>query len=199
MFFNPPRKVIIAMSEENKNVEAEPHTTQCPNDDGNKPKRDRSGRFVSKTPKPNLDGETVKIRIIKDEKPLPPKDFSGRLEDEKEHTAISFIRSVVAHKPKVIDIDGEKFYDRKVVARILAKYEDEKKKRIFGDKLWSEIFHQEKLVVDEYQKRWKRCRRERNFWFVMAMAYVIMFLSLLIPSLSKGEAAEAPQTTMVAE
>lgn len=85
-------------------------------------RRDAKGHFISNSTKPighksskdredkALDQNTVTINIVKDKKPLPPKDFEGRLEDAKERTAISFIRSVIARQAKCINIDGRKYY-----------------------------------------------------------------------------------------
>ena len=76
-----------------------------PNPNGTKKHRSKKGSL-----KKEIEDNTVKIKIVKEEKPLPPKDFEGKLEDANERTAINFIRSIIAHKPKRIDIDGIKYY-----------------------------------------------------------------------------------------
>lgn len=86
------------------------------------PKTNKGDATVAK--QPVADEETVKIRIVKEEKPLPPKDFEGKLEDVKERTAITFIRSVAARKPKVIEIDHEKYVHGDVFAEQTLKLQN---------------------------------------------------------------------------
>ena len=91
--------------------------------------RDEKGHFVSangkKTKKPNKqkaeDNNTVKIKIIKQEEPLPPRDFEGRLEDMKERTATQFIKSVCRRKPRRISIDGNNYYSQEVVDELVGE------------------------------------------------------------------------------
>ena len=66
--------------------------------------RDNKGRFIPKNKnthnrkdknpsiKKDIDENTVKIRIIKEKKPLPPKEFEGKLEDEKDSPKVIEIR-----------------------------------------------------------------------------------------------------------
>ena len=91
--------------------------------------RDEKGHFVSangkkvkKPSKQNVEDENiVKIKIIKKEEPLPPKDFEGKLEDMKERTATQFIKSVCRRKPRRISIDGNLYYSQAVVDELVGE------------------------------------------------------------------------------
>lgn len=112
-------------SEKTETASAEPKGTV----DASGRIRDEKGHFVSadgtkqkKSRKPKTDdGNTVKIRIVKEKEPLPPKDFAGKLEDMKERTATQFIKSVCLRKPRRISIDGNLYYSQAVVDELVGE------------------------------------------------------------------------------
>lgn len=142
VIFTNARDRRIAMADENNASElksGEPEDKPIEENAGER-HRDAKGHFLpnpngkSKRPhrkkhslKRDLDENTVKIHILKEDKPLPPKDFEGKLEDEKERTAINFIRSIIANKPKRIDIDGVHYYSTAVVGLFAKAFEEERK------------------------------------------------------------------------
>jgi transposase len=81
------------------------------------PKKD-SPKTEAKSKKKPIDENTVEIKIVKESKPLPSKEFEGKFEDIKEHTAISFIRAVLANEPDCINIDGRKYYRNNILKNI---------------------------------------------------------------------------------
>lgn len=101
--------------------------------------RDERGHFLPNPDKPcqhdkkpkrtrkqKEDENTVKIRIVKDEVEPPERDFASRLEDIKERTATNFIKSICFHKPRVISIDGMKYYSEEAMEELVKKYEEAK-------------------------------------------------------------------------
>lgn len=101
--------------------------------------RDEKGHFLPNPDKPcqhdkkpkrtrkqKEDENTVKIRIVKDEVEPPERDFASRLEDIKERTATNFIKSICFHKPRVISIDGMKYYSEEAMEELVKKYEEAK-------------------------------------------------------------------------
>lgn len=61
------------------------------------------------------DSNTVKFKIVKEKKPSVPKEIVGKLNDMNEHYASRFIQSIIVNDPDSIDINGKKYYGKKVV------------------------------------------------------------------------------------
>ena len=163
------------MTEEHKVEELKPKaaesdtpvydTNQKPTVDASRRLRDEKGHFL---PNPNsigkrrpkklslkkeLDENTVKIKIVKEEKPLPPKEFEGRLEDARERTAISFIRSIIAHRPRRIDFDGQKYFSEEILNRLSKAYNREVEKNVVAHNVIAKV----KEAFSEVEIKFTEC------------------------------------------
>ena len=122
-----------------------------------------------------VDDNTVTIHIVKEKKPLPPKDFSGKLEDLKERTAIRFIRSVAARKPMVVKIDGLKYYSEAVFNKeceeSMAKEEQLKS--------CTELMAKGVEVVAEARMIAERLYKSRKMWKAIAFGMMIGWVTAL--------------------
>lgn len=148
-----------------------------------------------KTSKDQSNDNTVKIHIIKEKKPLPPREFEGKLEDVKERTAINFINSVVANQPKCINIDGQKYYSSEVMgwlekkllnSRIMNKESAEALKKSL------EIMNDIGGVASELEKKLEKALFWKNLWRSLTIGCIIG--TILLPIANKvffGKKAEA--------
>ena len=123
-----------------------------------------------------IDDNTVKIHIVKEEKPLPPKDFEGKLEDVKERTAINFIRSIIANKPKCIDIDGQKFYREEIVGTISNKLRETRKLNSEAEEALNKCLETMKDMADvtnDMEKALHKVTFSRTCWRAIAIGLAI--------------------------
>ena len=82
-----------------------------------------SGRYDGKPPKEvspeaKEDPNVVKIKVVREQKPKPPKNIVGKLNDMKERYASRFITSVIENNPPKLDIDGHKYYSDKYIKQL---------------------------------------------------------------------------------
>lgn len=150
--------------------------------------RDKKGHFLSakgaSEKKPSSsDGETVKIRIVKDKEPKQPKDFKGRLDDIKERLATRFIKSVIANKPRHIVIDGITYHSDTVLDEILAGWDkteelvkEQGKCLAKGDKIISNGLS----LMNLLDKRLSRVTTSRNRWRMFGLGMSIGFIGCVI-------------------
>lgn len=152
--------------------------------------RDEKGHFLpnpdkkpKRTRKQKDDANTVKIRIVKDEVPAPDKEYEGRLEDMKERTATNFIKSVCYHKPRVINIDGLRYYSQAVVENLKQKLTDERLDGIRGletlNKTTDALKKTSNTLVDCFNSA-QKVRRSRFIWRCIAIASVVTLISFCI-------------------
>lgn len=134
-----------------------------------------------------IDDNTVKIHIVKEEKPLPPKDFEGKLEDVKERTAINFIRSIIANKPKCIDIDGQKYYREEIVGIISNKLRETRKLNSEAEEALNKCLDTMKDMADvanDMEKALQKVTFSRTCWRAIAIGLVIgTILVSILPSI----------------
>lgn len=195
------------MSEENKAEATKPESaaSEIPVHDANKKSavdasgrlRDEKGHFLTSSPdgksrkhtkkkstlKKEIDENTVKIRIVKEEKPLPPKEFEGKLEDEKERTAISFIRSIIANKPKRIDIDGTRYYAADILVRfgVALKKERELNKEAetlieaanTALKVANEELEESNKFSENIERSYDKLYKRKTIWKCLAIGLVV--------------------------
>lgn len=193
------------MSEENKTEATKPESAESEtpkHDTGKKPTVDASGRLRDEKghflPNPNstekrrqkksslkkeIDENTVKIRIVKEEKPLPPKDFEGKLEDEKERTAISFIRSIIANKPKRIDIDGTRYDAADILVRCCVALKKERELNKEAEtlieaantalKVANEDLEESKEFSENIERSYYKLYLRKTIWKSLAIGLVI--------------------------
>lgn len=151
--------------------------------------RDKKGHFIPKKEAPEKkatkpsDGETVKIRIVKDKEPKQPKDFKGRLDDIKERLATRFIKSVIANKPRHIVIDGIMYHSDTVLDEILAGWDkteelvkEQGKCLAKGDKVISNGLS----LMNLLDKRLSRVTTSRNRWRMFGLGMSIGFIGCVI-------------------
>lgn len=162
--------------------------------------RDEKGHFLpnpnknpKRTSKVKEDANTVKIRIVKDEVPAPGKDFEGRLEDMKERTATNFLKSVCYHKPRVINIDGLRYYSQAVVENLKQKLTDERLDGVRGletlNKTMEALKKTSKTLEDCFDSA-QRVRRSLFIWRCIAIASVVTLISFCVTTaIAKWNAA----------
>ena len=201
-------------NEQDVNNQEQPNMT----DDKNTKKRlrDEKGHFTSsegtactheKTTKPNRkkkeeeDSNTVKIRIIKDEEPLPPKDFEGRLDDIKERTAINFIKSVCRRNPRCISIDGKLYYSNEEHERLQKLLAEEKECReieIKAVKGINDLMEQGIETINFLESILKKVKRSRFIWRSIAIGVTAAFLcSAVFRAISKN--SQQPESNQPAQ
>lgn len=152
--------------------------------------RDEKGHFLSnpdkkpkRTRKPKDDANTVKIRIVKDEVPAPGKDFEGRLEDMKERTATNFLKSVCYHKPRVINIDGLRYYSQDVVENLKQKLTDERLDGVIGLETLNQAMDALKKtskMLEDCLDSAQRVRKSRFIWRSIAIGTLAALISFAI-------------------
>lgn len=160
-------------------------------DNANTSKRDEKGHFVSgksKAKNPiNQDGKgaeskdenMVKIKIVKEKEPLPPRDFAGKLEDFKERTATQFIKSVCRRKPRKISIDDNFYYSQDVVDEIIGETieKDDALQEVAEllEKAKNSLMKGINLEVQLF-KQIEAVRRSRLIWRSVAIGLLATFL-----------------------
>lgn len=173
--------------EDNKKIDTneQPEMNESKKDETNKRLRDEKGHFISSKKK---DGATekaqadnvVKIKVIKDKEPLPPRSFEGKLEDARERTATNFIKSVIRRKPSKISIDGEVYYSEAVYDDVKCKLDVEKESSARGiavlQKSMETILKTEKCLEVSYDTC-QRLRQSKFWWRNIAITAIIMFLT----------------------
>ena len=192
--------------DENKNSDVEQTRigigTSSEEDKANAPKpcRDEKGHFISNTNKPSSstkktgksrkqkeeeaakeeDENTVKIKIVKDEEPLPAKEFAGRLEDMKERTASNFIKSVARRKPRRISIDDHSYYAKEVLDDVTKKYVRERYSNIQSIdvlKKAMDALSTTEGVLETYVKEHHVLRKSRFAWRSVACFLIGIMLA----------------------
>lgn len=189
---------------------------QKQNEQENKlPQRDSKGHFAKRTNKnpSNLkkkceteDDGTVKIRIVKDKKPLPPKDFEGRLEDIKERAAIGFIRSVAARRPNKIAIDGIVYLKSEYANQKVKDVADERDmiyKRLTKNcdllKQSADVMEEQNDFIEREIQTNNRLRRSLWIWRGIAIGAIVCFVSYFgCKAIDKYNASKATQNTVQA-
>lgn len=163
----------------------------------NKRLRDDKGHFLpnpdktcthkpARKPKKQKDDEnTVKIRIIKEEQPLPEKEYEGKLEDLKERTASNFIKAVSIRKPRCISIDGNMYYAKSEVDSLRESLSDEKgsNESALGTlKKMHDCIKTATETIEALDADRTRVYRSRNLWRGIAFGTLAAFLSFVIGS-----------------
>ena len=163
----------------------------------NKRLRDDKGHFLpspdktcthkpSRKPKKQKEDEnTVKIRIIKEEQPLPEKEYEGKLEDVKERTASNFIKAVSIRKPRCISIDGNMYYAKSIVDSLRNSLNDEKESNesALGTlKKMHDCIKTATETIEALDSDRTRVYRSRNLWRGIAFGILAAFLSFVIGS-----------------
>lgn len=170
--------------------------------------RDEKGHFLpsqdktcnhdkkpKKTRKQKEDANTVKIRIVKDDVPVPGKDFEGRLEDMKERTATNFIKAVRFHQPRAINIDGIRYYSQGVVDELKGKLAEEQATAERGletlKKTMGALLKTGKTLEECFDSA-QRVRKSRFIWRSIAIGTLAALISFGITvSIEKRNAAKA--------
>lgn len=154
----------------------------------------RHDKKPKRTRKQKEDENTVKIRIVKDEDKPPERDFASRLEDIKERTATNFIKSVCFHKPRVISIDGMKYYSDEVREEWVKKYEDAKATATKGIETLKQAMVtlvKTSSSLDDGYKRAQKVRRSRFIWRCIAIGLFSAFIvGAVTKSIEKRNAAK---------
>ena len=171
--------------------------------------RDEKGHFVSsngkkvkKPSKQNVEDENiVKIKIIKKEEPLPPKDFEGKLEDMKERTATQFIKSVCRLNPSRISIDGNKYYSQAIVDSLVGesieKEDDLQKTTELMEKANQTLLQGIKTII-VLKKCLYKVERARAIWRGVAIGLLVTFISYFgTKAIQRFCATEKPTATVV--
>lgn len=157
-----------------------------------KPKRPR---------KQKEDENTVKIRIVKDEDKPPERDFASRLEDIKERTATNFIKSVCFHKPRVISIDGMKYYSEEAMEEWVRKYAVAKAtadKGLESVKKAVDTLVKTSSALDHCYQDAQKVRRSRFVWRCIAIGLFSAFISFAVTkSIEKRNAAKANEASPI--
>ena len=163
----------------------------------NKRLRDDKGHFLpnpdktcthkpSRKPKKQKEDEnTVKIRIIKEEQPLPEKEYEGKLEDVKERTASNFIKAVSIRKPRRISIDGNLYYAKSELDYLSESLREEKESgsMALGTlKKMNECIKTATETIESLDADRTRVYRSRNLWRGIAFGILAAFLSFVIGS-----------------
>lgn len=163
----------------------------------NKRLRDDKGHFLpspdktcthkpSRKPKKQKEDEnTVKIRIIKEEQPLPEKEYEGKLEDVKERTASNFIKAVSIRKPRCISIDGNMYYAKSIVDSLRNSLNDEKESNesALGTlKKMHDCIKTATETIEALDSDRTMVYRSRNLWRGIAFGILAAFLSFVIGS-----------------
>lgn len=145
------------------------------------------------------DADTVKIRIVKDEVPPPEKNFEGRLEDAKERTATNFLKSVCFHKPRVISIDGLRYYSQDVMDSLAKKLVSEKETNEKGMETCKKLMGtlvKTSDTLDMCHKNLLRVRKSRFIWRSIAIGVIAAFISFAVSTMvDKRNAAKAKEAT----
>lgn len=176
--------------------------------------RDEKGHFMpnpdktcqhdkkpKRTRKQKEDENTVKIRIVKDEDKPPERDFASRLEDIKERTATNFIKSVCFHKPRVISIDGMKYYSEEARDEWVKKYAVARSiadKGLETVKIAVDTLVKTSSALDDGYKRAQKVRRSRLIWRCIAIGLFAAFISFAVTkSIEKRNAAKAKEASPI--
>lgn len=154
--------------------------------------RDSKGRFVSEKgeQKPTEDLTTVKIRVVKEKKPKPPKSIAGKLNDLKERNASKFIDSVIVHNPDRVSFDGRYYYSQGVVDSLKVKLGAAIKKAVELENEAKEVEKDidtiEKAVDvmvqdnDELLETNKTLLTSKNKWRALAIGLIIGLVASMI-------------------
>ena len=176
--------------------------------------RDEKGHFVSspekicshnkKTSKEKKqqqdkgEGETVKIRIVKDKQPIPETDYEGRLEDLKERTAINFIKAICIRKPKRINIDGNIYYaecELESLAKRLQGVKSAYNRAVEALKQTNNCMKTAVDTVDASEKCLKTVSRSRSIWRYIAISTIAAFLTFVLGKwIGKGTTTQPSET-----
>ena len=188
------KKPVMEESRPQENVTEEPRkcdfeaTGRLRDDKGHfLPSQDKTCTHEKKPPRnkntKKEDANTVKIRIVKEETPPPKKDFEGRLEDMKERTATNFIKSVCFHKPRVISVDGLRYYSQDAMNSLAKRLGDEKETNAKGLETCKKLM--ETLVktsetLEVCHKALVTTRKSRFFWRIIAIGVIAAFISFAV-------------------
>ena len=173
--------------------------------------RDEKGHFLPKpdktcqhdkkpkrTRKQKEDENTVKIRIVKDDVKPPERDFASRLEDIKERTATNFIKSICFHKPRVISIDGMKYYSAEAMGGWVRKYAEAKAiadKGLETVKNAVDTLVKTSSALDDCYQAAQKVRRSRFLWRCIAIglfsAFIVFAVTKSIEKRNVSKANEA--------
>lgn len=176
--------------------------------------RDEKGHFMpnpdktcqhdkkpKRTRKQKEDENTVKIRIVKDEDKPPERDFASRLEDIKERTATNFIKSICFHKPRVISIDGMKYYSEEAMDEWVKKYAVAKAtadKGLEAVKNAVDTLVKTSSALDHCYQDAQKVRRSRFIWRCIAIGLFAAFISFAVTkSIEKRNAAKAKEASPI--
>ena len=177
--------------------------------------RDEKGHFISnpdtacthdkkpkRTRKQKEDANTVKIRIVKDEVPPPGKDFEGRLEDMKERTATNFLKSVCYHKPRVINIDGMRYYSKSVVETLAQKYSVEKAVSAKGLDMTKKAVNtllDAETTIERCANERQKVRKSRFVWRSVAIGALAALVTFAVTSAITKRIVKAHKATAPVE
>ena len=183
--------------------------------------RDAKGHFVSgggktanKTPqkkeakkgkdRKEEDSNRVKIRIIKEEQPIPDKDYEGRLEDMKERTATNFIKAVCVRKPKSISIDGNIYYAQEELLSLAKQLKETESREDDALRTLEKMGKEFKTVattIDFLDDTLKKVRRSRFMWKSIAIiaisAYVSFAIGQVVGRCGARQSVSEPSVTQV--
>ena len=176
--------------------------------------RDEKGHFLpnpdktcqhdkkpKRTRKQKEDENTVKIRIVKDEDKPPERDFASRLEDIKERTATNFIKSICFHKPRVISIDGMKYYSEEAMDEWVKKYavaSSTAYKCIETMKKAMATLVKTGSALDDCYHDAQKVRRARFIWRCIAIGLFSAFISFAVTkSIEKRNVSKANEAAPI--
>ena len=169
--------------------------------EASKANRDKNGHFVGKcdkAKKQEYDPNVVKIKVVKEKKPKPPKDIEGKLNEMKERTASRFIESVMANNPQKIDIDGKIYYDEKYVTRLHERLTDAEYDAANAKVDLKELKDNTVKMLeatDTMLESFKECNARRRIWKNVALGMLIAYVLGCATEFAKAYVAELEKNT----